>query len=85
LLTRGSLDGPTPRGGGSDGRDAQVALALYSGTVWARMVGVIMASVAMVAAFAWLPWYPLWAVLLIAVSLGVVWALTAHGRDITTL
>jgi hypothetical protein len=60
-------------------------VALYSGAVWARTVGVIMAVIAMVAAFAWLPWYPLWAVLLIVISIGVVWALTAHGRDITAV
>ena len=60
-------------------------VALYSGAVWARTVGVIMAVIAMVAAFAWLPWYPLWAVLLIVISVGVVWALTAHGRDVTNI
>jgi hypothetical protein len=60
-------------------------VALYSGAVWARTVGVIMAVIAMVAAFAWLPWYPLWAVLLIVISVGVIWALTAHGRDVTSV
>jgi hypothetical protein len=60
-------------------------VALYSGAVWARTVGVVVAMVAMVAAFAWLPWYPVWAMLLIALSIGVVWALTAHGRDVTSI
>lgn len=55
---------------------------LFTGSVWARSVGVVMASVAMLVAFAWLPWYPVWALLLIAVSVAVIWALTAHGRDI---
>jgi len=55
---------------------------LFAGAVWARTVGVIIAIVAAIAAFAWLPWYPVWAVLFIAVSVAVVWALTAHGRDI---
>jgi hypothetical protein len=57
-------------------------VALLSGAVWARTVGVIMATVAMIAAFAWLPWYPLWAILFVAVSIGVIWALTVHGRDV---
>jgi hypothetical protein len=59
--------------------------ALYSGAVWARTVGVIMAVIALVTAFAWLPWYPLWAVLFIVISIAVVWALTAHGRDVTSV
>jgi cell division protein FtsX len=33
-------------------------------------------------AFAWLPYYPVWAILFIVISIGVIWALTAHGRDI---
>jgi hypothetical protein len=59
--------------------------ALFSGAVWARTVGVIMATIAMFAAFAWLPWYPLWAILFITVSIGVIWALTVHGRDVADM
>jgi hypothetical protein len=58
-------------------------VSLFSGAVWARTVGVIMAVLATIAAFAWLPWYPIFAILLITVSVAVIWALTAHGRDIT--
>jgi hypothetical protein len=31
----------------------------------------------------WLPYYPVWSILIIAVDVLVIWALTAHGRDIT--
>jgi len=34
-------------------------------------------------AFAWLPWYSVWGIALITISVAVIWALTAHGRDIT--
>jgi hypothetical protein len=56
--------------------------ALFTGAVWARVIGVIVATLAMVVAFAWLPWYPIWALLFIVVSGAVIWALTAHGRDV---
>ena len=56
---------------------------LFTGNVWARAVGVIIAVLAALVAFAWLPWYPVWAIIFIAVSAAVIWALTAHGRDIT--
>ncbi|HET6493797.1 MAG TPA: hypothetical protein VFH61_00330 [Thermoleophilia bacterium] len=57
--------------------------ALFSGAVWARTVGVIIAVVATLVAFAWLPWYPISAIIFIAASISIIWALTAHGRDIT--
>jgi hypothetical protein len=56
---------------------------LTSGAVWARAAGVAMASLAMIVAFAWVPYYPVWALLFIGVSIAVIWALTVHGRDIT--
>ena len=55
---------------------------VFSGNVLARTVGVIIAVGSMIAAFLWLPWYPIWAVIIIAVDLAIVWALTVHGRDL---
>ncbi len=42
----------------------------------------ILAVVSVLANFAWLPWYPLWAIIMITANVFVIWALTAHGRDI---
>lgn len=57
--------------------------ALFGGAVWARTVGVIAAVISAIANFAWVPVYPVWAITIIAVDVAVIWALTAHGRDIT--
>jgi hypothetical protein len=57
--------------------------ALFTGAVWARTVGVIMALISAFVGFAWLPWYPIWAIVIIAIAVSVIWALTAHGRDMT--
>ena len=57
--------------------------ALFSGAVWAGTVGVIIAIVWALVAFAWLPWFPVWALAFIAISFSVIWSLTVHGRDIT--
>jgi len=46
---------------------------------------VIMAIVSGVAAFAWLPWYLVWAVAIIVCAIAVIWALTAHGREVEKL
>jgi hypothetical protein len=57
--------------------------AVFAGAVWARTVGVILALWTGLIAFAWLPWNPIWAIVLILISITVIWALTVHGRDIT--
>jgi hypothetical protein len=59
------------------------AVGLYSAATWARTVGVVVAGLAAIVAFAWLPLYPVWALMLVAAAVTVIWALTAHGRDIT--
>jgi hypothetical protein len=56
--------------------------AVFNGSVWARTVGVILAVLSTVANFVWLPYQPLWGLLMIAANVFVIWALTAHGRDI---
>ena len=58
-------------------------IGVFSGNVAARTVGVIVASLGVLVNFVWLPYYPVWAAILIAVGIAVIWALTAHGRDIT--
>ena len=57
-------------------------ISLLSAQVWARTVAVIVATVSIIVNFAWLPWYPLWSLLIIAIDVAVIWAVTVHGRDI---
>ncbi|MET0799830.1 MAG: hypothetical protein ABWZ53_01485 [Actinomycetota bacterium] len=56
---------------------------VFRGAVWARTVGVIIAAVSALVSFAWIPVYPIWSIVVIAIDVTVIWALTAHGRDIT--
>jgi hypothetical protein len=58
---------------------------LFTGSVLARTVGVIMAMFSAVAGFAWIPWYPIWGITVVALAVAVIWALTAHGRDAAEL
>ena len=57
--------------------------AVFQGAVWARTVGVIIAVISALVSFAWIPIYPIWSIVVIAIDVAVIWALTAHGRDIT--
>jgi hypothetical protein len=56
-------------------------IGVFSGNFLARMVGVLVAGVSMVVNFFFIPVYPLWALTVITVDVLVIWALTAHGRE----
>ncbi|GGY41971.1 DUF7144 family membrane protein [Streptomyces tanashiensis] len=49
--------------------------ALFTGATWARVVGVGLAGLAMLANFLWIPYAPFWAIVLIAINAFVIWAL----------
>jgi hypothetical protein len=57
-------------------------IALLGGALWARIVGIALAGLIAIANFLWLPYYPVWAIVLIALNVVIIWALAAHGRDI---
>jgi hypothetical protein len=57
-------------------------VAVLRGAVWARVVGVIVAGVIAISNFLWLPYYPLWSIVIIATCGLVIWALAWHGRDV---
>jgi hypothetical protein len=61
---------------------ALAGFAIFSGAVWARAVGVILATLSLIANFAFIPFYPVWSIVIIALDVAVIWALTVHGRDI---
>jgi hypothetical protein len=56
--------------------------ALFQGAVWARVVAVIVACISIIASFLWMPYYPIWSLIVVAFDVFVIWAVTAHGRDI---
>jgi hypothetical protein len=55
--------------------------AVMVGQMWARVVGIILAVLSALANFAFMPYYPFWAITVIAVDVFVIWALAFHGRD----
>jgi hypothetical protein len=59
-------------------------IALFSGKMWARVVGVILASISMILNFAFIAAFPVWSLTIIALDVFVIYALTAHGAEMKT-
>jgi hypothetical protein len=59
--------------------------ALLSGRTWARVVGITIAALSATTNFLFIPYYPFWSILIIAVDIFVIWALAAHGREFKEL
>jgi hypothetical protein len=54
---------------------------VFTGALWARIVGVVVAALVGVSNFMWLPYQPIWSVVLIGLSVLVIWALVVHSTD----
>ncbi|WP_067897943.1 DUF7144 family membrane protein [Nocardia vaccinii] len=50
------------------------ALGLMTGATWARVTAIIIAALSLLGNFLWLPYYPLWSILVIALDIVVIWA-----------
>jgi hypothetical protein len=50
-------------------------LGLFAGQSWARIVGIALASLSAINSFMFLPYYPLWSIVVIALDVLVIWAL----------
>jgi hypothetical protein len=56
-------------------------VCLLLGMTWARAVGIALAVISALANFLFLPHYPIWSILVIAVDVIIIWALsTSHVR-----
>ena len=60
-------------------------MGVLRGGVVGRTVAVIIVSISAIANFIFLLGWeqPVWSILLIALDVAIIWALTVHGRDIT--
>jgi hypothetical protein len=53
---------------------------VLSGATWARVVGITLASLSAFANFFFIPYYPVWSIVIIALDVAVIWALSVYGR-----
>jgi hypothetical protein len=59
-----------------------VSFGLFTPSMWARVAGVGIAGLVIIANFLSLPYYPVWSVVMIALSGFIIWALcVVQGRE----
>jgi hypothetical protein len=47
---------------------------------WARVVGIVLAVISGIANFLFLPYYPFWSIVVIALDVFIIWALVSGAR-----
>ena len=56
-------------------------VGVLTGQLWGRVVGITIAVLTILANFAFIPYYPVWSLLIIALNVFVIWALCIYNRD----
>ena len=52
-----------------------VAIGLFWGALWARVSAIVIAAISIVSMFMWMPYSPIWSVVVIALDIFVIWAI----------
>ena len=59
-------------------------IGVRTGQLWARSVGIGFVVLSMIANFLFIPYYPVWSLLIIALDFFVIWALCVYNEDAAT-
>ncbi|WP_405561574.1 hypothetical protein OHV08_23200 [Streptomyces canus] len=54
---------------------------VLKGAAWARMTGIFLASLSMIAQFLFLPYAPFWSLIMVGVDFFVIWALAVYKPE----
>ena len=55
-----------------------IGIGLFSGKVWARGAGMGIAVLQAIVQFMFLPYYPVWSIVIIALDVAIIWALATY-------
>lgn len=62
-----------------------VAMGVFNGDLWARIVGIVVASVNLLAQMSFMSVYPTWSWLVIIIDGLVIYGLSVHGDEVAEL
>ena len=60
---------------------ALAGMSVLAGTSWGRAVGIVLAGFSAIANFLFIPYYPLWTILIVALDVFVIFALATYRVD----
>ena len=60
---------------------AAVAVGMMFGAAWARFAAIIRPSLSIVFMFLWLPYYPVWSLVVVALDILVIWAVATWRTE----
>ena len=55
--------------------------ALMAGQTWGRVTGIVLAGLSGLSNFLFIPYYPIWSLVVIAFDIAVIWALSTQLRN----
>jgi hypothetical protein len=61
-----------------------VGVLLMQGSTFARVIGIALVSLNLIAQFSWTTLYPFWGLIAIAIDIMIIYALVVHGRELKT-
>ena len=61
-----------------------IGVLLMKGSTFARVAGIILGSLNLLAQFSWTTLYPFWALIAIFIDIFIIYALVVHGRELQT-
>ena len=59
-----------------------IGVWLMKGSTFARVIGIILVSLNLIAQFSWTTLYPFWALIAIFIDIFIIYALVVHGREL---
>jgi hypothetical protein len=62
---------------------AGAGVVVLLGRSWGDTAAIVLASLSMIVNFLVIPFYPIWSLVIIALNVTLIWALTTRGRNVT--
>jgi hypothetical protein len=60
---------------------ALAGFSLLSGSLWAKIVAMAIAALSMIVNFIYIPYYPVWSIVIIALDIAVIWAVASYHAE----
>jgi hypothetical protein len=57
-------------------------ISVVQGATWGVVTGIVLASLSALVNFAFIPYYPIWSILIIALDVVIIWALATYRREV---